>query len=279
MLKLIAFDIDGTISDHDAPISINTIKGLRTLEEKGIQLAFISGKPADYVAGTIRQLGLNNAIISGENGAIIYFNQNYPIRKEVIFQNPDKEILDNYKEYILSNFADSIWVQPNRVNFSFFIKNGDIKNEIFEFTINHFHPSNFEYYFHGDDCIDVIYKGIHKGWALNMIQKELGIKFSQTATVGDGVNDFPMFKESYYSIGVNRAETLLSVKNIDEALEAVCIILESKKECIHCGHKRILSWYVKENKRVLGECDKCEHTTDLYQFEENKFYNPAITKS
>lgn len=268
MIKFIAFDLDGTLAPHNQHSTFETVEKLKWLEQKGIIICFISGKPIGHVTGMARQMGLENPIVSGENGAIIYFGTDFPIKKEVKFSYSDNELttLKQYQEKILAAYSDSIWVQPNEVNYSFFADDKLIFNEISEFTENHFKNSNFNYYFHNDGCIDIVYKDVHKGWAIKKIKEELGLEYNQMVSVGDGVNDLPMFKETLFEIGINRTETPITVKNIDEAMAILKTLVNEQLQCPSCGHNKIMFWKTNA-KRLLGECDKCEHTTDYFKFD------------
>lgn len=275
MIKLIAFDIDGTLAPQHGKSLSETVELLKELEKQGIKICLISGKPIMYVAGMARQMGIKNPIISGENGAIIYLDMNFPIQNEIKFKydKKDLEILEKYKKLINNLYREYIWVQPNDVNFSFFVKDENKKNEINELTYHFFKHSNFEYYVHSDGCFDIVIRDVNKAWAINSLKKILNVSNSHIITVGDGYNDVPMFEVTYYSIGINRSDTLIGVENINEAFEAIKQIISPTRVCDYCEHKKFMIWEITEQNRVLGECDKCENTKNLYHFEKNSFYN------
>lgn len=274
MFKLIAFDIDGTLAPHHKKASEDVINRLKKLESEGYQICLISGKPIGYVVGMSRQFGLNNPIVSGENGAVIYFGTDFPIKKEIKFEydTNSQVLLEKYKKLINKKYKEFIWVQPNEVNFSFFVENENVKKEIEMITIEFLKDSNFEYYLHPDGCFDIVYKGVNKGWAINQIKKFLGYEFHQIISVGDGSNDVPMFAESLYAIGINRKDTAVSVSNILEAFDVMDEISSITRICPYCRHEKITVWTVGETNKVLGECDKCEFTGSLDGFENKHFY-------
>lgn len=278
MIKLIAFDIDDTLAPLHKKAKEDTVKQLKKLEEKNYKICLISGKPVSYVAGMARQFGLSNPIISGENGSIIYFGIDFPIKKEIRFTYSEKEkrMLEVYKKTIEEKYEEFIWSQPNNVNVSFFVEDKEIRKEINHFTHDYFKDTNFEYYLHADGCFDIIYKGVNKGWAVQQIKKELQLNNTEIVTIGDGKNDLPMFKETYYSIGINRNDTLISVKDIEEVFEAIKELEKNEKVCPYCQHKKITVWEIEKEKRILGECDKCEETKDLYYFEKNNYYTKQL---
>ena len=67
--KLIVFDLDRTLADIGAGILPADIEALKALERKGARIAICSGKPTYYLCGFMRQVGLEQPILVGENGA------------------------------------------------------------------------------------------------------------------------------------------------------------------------------------------------------------------
>ena len=68
MIKLVAFDVDGTLADLNEPILRENVLLLRKIFDKGIRIMILSGKPTSYLAGLTRMIGRKDIIISGENG-------------------------------------------------------------------------------------------------------------------------------------------------------------------------------------------------------------------
>jgi HAD superfamily hydrolase (TIGR01484 family) len=71
-IKLLVFDIDGTLAPTEEPLSPAVGEKLRIYEEKGLQLVFISGRTASYLAGLARGAGIKRALAAGENGGVIF---------------------------------------------------------------------------------------------------------------------------------------------------------------------------------------------------------------
>lgn len=270
LVRLLAFDIDGTLAPHDRGSTLETREVLQHLESMGVVICLISGRPVDYVSGQARQLGLINPIVSGENGSIIYFGNDYPIEKEIKFEYTvdDTEKLERYKKIIKERYLEFIWESPNRVNYSFFLDENEdkLKKEIYSFTEKFFKGTNFEFYLHPDNAFDIVYKGINKGWGIHKIKDYLGCSILDIVTIGDGLNDVPMFNETYYSIGVGRQDTKFSVNSIGDAFNIIYNLLEGPNNCPKCNHKNITVWNMENIKKVMGECDKCEHTYEVIDF-------------
>lgn len=236
-------------------------------------------KPTAYITGMARQMGLSNAIISGENGAVISFGANYPVLKGIKYEdtNTNIRLINDYKQTIYERYRDHIWVQPNEVNFSFFVEDEEKRREIDVFTKHYFKRTGFDYNLYEDGCFDILPKEVNKGWAIYQIKNELNLSNANVMTIGDGMNDIPMFEKSYFSIGINRDDTLYVADTIDEGFTIIDSILHSKRQCPVCSCEKIMIWETKEDKRLLGECDKCEETRELYHFSPNASYNIRFT--
>jgi hydroxymethylpyrimidine pyrophosphatase-like HAD family hydrolase len=87
-------------------------------------IALISGKPIAYLSGLARQLGLQYPILSGENGAIVYYSKDFPPQKSLIITAAEKEvrILENLRLDIVKKFGNKVWIQPNMLNLTIFQK-------------------------------------------------------------------------------------------------------------------------------------------------------------
>mgnify|MGYP001615582691 FL=1 len=127
MIKLIVFDIDNTLAFPNQPVDERLVQQLRLIESQGIKIALISGKPACYISGFARQLGLTRPIIIGENGAILYSSAKFPPEKEISMvsieeQNILSPLIESVKKRLIEEFTDTIWIQPNLINLTIFPK-------------------------------------------------------------------------------------------------------------------------------------------------------------
>ena len=66
MHSVLVLDLDGTTAPIGRPASARTVKLLKKLERKGYRIVFSSGKPAFYLCGFVRQLGLQEPVLIGE---------------------------------------------------------------------------------------------------------------------------------------------------------------------------------------------------------------------
>lgn len=208
-VKLIAFDLDNTLASPNKGISKRNALELRNIAREGIHIAILSGKPSLYLLGVTRQLGIDNVIVSGENGADIYFGNALPPKSVISHKitEAEQKDLDLIKEG-LDDLGYEYFYQPNAFSITPFYtqKDKNADSALYDFAKYIRHKVNHvDVYFH-DDCIDFTPKGINKGKALESIIEELNknqkdnIKKKEVYVVGDSSNDVPMFK-----LGFNNA--------------------------------------------------------------------------
>ncbi|NLK99638.1 MAG: HAD family phosphatase [Clostridiales bacterium] len=230
MIKLIGFDVDNTLCELNSKMKDSTLEYLHKIRERGIKIAFISGKPAIYLCGFVRQLGLSDIPVIGENGAEVYYDANVPPNKTLNLAEGRSYYLHEIKNILSKEFGDSIWYQPNRVNVTCFFRQDDVKMRIREtleilFTLKEYN-SNLEFYEHVD-CFDIVIKGITKGSGIKALCAHENISLDELLTVGDSKNDFSMFDVSKISIGINLYEEYDVDYRFDDIDSALIYILDN----------------------------------------------------
>lgn len=224
MYKLLAFDLDHTLSDPDRPIHPDILQFLRKAEDQGIKIAIISGRPAMYLGGLGRQLGLKEPIIAGENGAHIYYQIGFPPKKVFTHEvHPSgKQKLDHLRSLVQKNFGHTAWIQPNFTNFAVFPMKQEVRDELLDFVTHYYHhvidDQEYTFYVHPDDSFEIVPPGIDKGVALNIIMDWEGITKEQVIAVGNSANDLPMLREAGIAIGIGLHEADYTVSHIKEAI-------------------------------------------------------------
>jgi len=202
MNKLLIFDIDGTLCDINKPVDSKLVKTLQDISEK-YQIVLASGKPFGYIAGFIRQLGLSNCIIIGENGATIMYSATFPPKSyyQIEINDSIEKLFLEIKQQFSKKFKQSIWFQPNAVNLTVFpIDIKDIE-KIHQFA-QKFENNKINTYYH-KDSVDFTPKGFDKGIAVDILLNKLNYSPENLYIFGDGSNDLPMLKKTKNSFLVN----------------------------------------------------------------------------
>lgn len=192
-LKLIVSDIDGTLTSFDEPVSYEVSAVIRHFEDAGIRIALSSGKDIPYLERIAQELGIKRPIIIAENGCGIV---DVAANKEVWLTERNPEIYEIRKR-ILDKFSDTLWEQPNKVEFTFSSKMPTLQSEVVSYAkevISHYADKVHAYV--GAGCIDVLPTGIDKGVGLKEVKRMYGLKKEEVAAIGNGENDIPMFNEA-----------------------------------------------------------------------------------
>lgn len=229
MLKLAVFDLDGTLTELGKGILPKDIELLKELEDSGVRIAICSGKPAYYLCGFMRQVGLKHPILIGENGATIQFGVDLPPKEYYVlpYSSVAKESLKYIKESLDSLLSD-MWYQPNEVGLTPFPRNEEEFEIIANFlSENHDKIKDVDGYRHVDS-FDITPIGINKKSGLGYLGKLLNILPEETVAIGDGVNDYPMFEYAGYSIGIRVKDQEKVDRNFNELSEVLEFLLHKE---------------------------------------------------
>ena len=222
MLKVAVFDLDGTLAELGKGILQEDIELLRQLEKKGVRIAVCSGKPAYYLCGFMRQVGLKHPILIGENGATIQFGVDLPPKENYVL--PYSEEARESIKYIKKNLDELLpggWYQPNEVGLTPFPKNEEEFDVILQFLKKNYERiKDVEVYRH-IDSFDITPIGINKKAGLQYLGELLDVKPGETVAIGDGVNDYPMFEYAGEAIGINVKDAERVDKNFTTLAEVL----------------------------------------------------------
>ena len=205
--KILVFDLDGTLCQLGKGMHPEDAALLRQLEEKGHTIVVCSGKTTYYLCGFLRQVGLKDPIMVGENGCAVQFGIDLPPRRYAQYpvDPTQKKLLVRLREEIDEICGDRIWYQPNEVQLTPFPKDEETFGTIRQILEKHGEELRDLQIYEQNDCFDIVPAGINKKNGLIFLSSMLEMDSSQFLAVGDGVNDIPMFEFADFSILI-RAE-------------------------------------------------------------------------
>ena len=220
MVRLIVFDLDGTLAALGKGIEPENLALLRALEEKGARIAICSGKPTYYLCGFMRQVGLKAPVLVGENGAVIQLGVDLPPKDYFVapYSEAAKRSIRLLREKI-EKAVPGMWYQPNEVGLTPFPRNDAefaavqgvidaLKDEIRDVIV-----------YRHCDSFDITPEGITKKSGLERLGTLLGIAPEETIAVGDGVNDYPMFEYAGTALGVKVKDETRVDRNFESLTE------------------------------------------------------------
>lgn len=222
----VIFDLDGTLAGRGKKTPEEDVRLLNKLKEKGVKIALSSGKPTFYLCGFARQLGLDDAILIGENGAVIQKGVDLPPQLFQKAKIPDftKKSLALLREKLEEAFPDRIWYQPNETELTPFPYDTEdfpeIRKLIDSFITEEMELSVYQH----PDCFDIQYRHLSKGQGILNLAQLTDTAPKDMIAVGDWTNDYPMFDAVGYSIGINLPDperASVNVKSLTEALHHI----------------------------------------------------------
>ena len=227
MYKLIVFDLDGTLAELGKGIEPEDLTLLRALEDAGARIAVCSGKPAYYLCGFLRQVGLKAPVLVGENGAVIQLGVDLPPRDYFVapYSDAAKRSIRLLRD-ALERDVPGMWYQPNEVGLTPFPRD-EAEFAAVQRVIDALAPELQDVIIYRHcDSFDITPDGITKKSGLARLGALLGIEPQETIAVGDGVNDYPMFEYAGRSVGVNVKDESRVDVNFASAKEALEYLLE-----------------------------------------------------
>ena len=219
MVKLAAFDMDGTLLMPDHRLGEETLRALRRLAEHDIILAFATGRHALDMRHLLEGLDLNGFLISG-NGTRVYSRS-----AEVLHQ---RDLDPEVAEYLLHSrwdtrasmhvFNDDGWytdsADPELLNahllsgfryqlrpmkqipahevtkISFCASHEELVQLLIQ--LNPVLKGRAHICFSATDCLEVLPLGCNKGAALKTLGAHLGLTLDECMAFGDAMNDSEM---------------------------------------------------------------------------------------
>ena len=228
MKPYVIFDLDGTLAEPGCPCLPANAALLRRLEEQGARIVLSSGKPTYYLCGFARQLGITSPILIGENGGVLQVGIALPppLYREAALPDATKEGLAELRRRLEKAFPDAIWYQPNATALTPFPHRKEdfpaILALIRDFITPEMELSVYEHF----DCFDIEYAALSKGYGVQLLSRVTGADPKDMISVGDWTNDYSMFAETGYSVGIHLPDPSRATVNFPSLTPALEHILE-----------------------------------------------------
>ncbi len=228
MKPYIIFDLDGTLAELGKECKEENVRLLKELEKAGARLAISSGKPTYYLCGFARQLGLSGPILIGENGGALQVGIELPppIFKTARIPEDTQLALKEIRRLLETEFPDRIWYQPNETALTPFPHFQEDFAPIRALLEDFIRPEmNLAVYEHSD-CFDIAFAPISKGEGIRLLSEVTGADPEDMIAVGDWTNDYPMFCQVGYSVGIHLPEPERASVNFPDLKSALLHLLD-----------------------------------------------------
>ena len=237
-VRLIALDLDGTLTTDKKEITAYTKHVLAQAAEKGVRIALASGRPTLGILPVARELGLDRTggyIIAYNGGHILdlgkgtdvfrasfpqeYIRQaaEYAARNGVAIISYDEESIltegpvDEYVMHEVTNTGAQVRLVPDLpAHLTFPIVkmlicgNPDVLAAV-EGPMAEYFRGRLDIYRAEPWFLEVMPRGINKAQGLKMLADYLGLTRDEVMACGDAHNDIPMLRQAPYSIAMANA--------------------------------------------------------------------------
>ncbi|MCA1056597.1 Cof-type HAD-IIB family hydrolase [Rossellomorea aquimaris] len=226
MKKIVFFDIDGTLLDHDKKLPDATKKAIKTLQENGTYVAIATGRAPFMYEGLRKELGIESYV--SFNGQYVVFEN------EVIHTNPlqveklEELLEDSHRfghpvvhlnhETMKANQKHHRYIQESMDSLKFphpgyspdFYKGRDIYQSLLfcQEEEEHFYREKYKGFtfirWH-QYSMDILPGGGSKAEGIKKMIARLGFRMEDVYAFGDGLNDIEMLESVGTGIAMGNA--------------------------------------------------------------------------
>ena len=193
--KLLATDIDGTITDEKGRIHLKAAETIRGLEDRGIIVTLVSGRPLPFVESLSLFLGTSGPVIA-ENGAVMKIGHEEPL----LLGDPQaaRGALEELKKHFAMEFDDDN--RYRMVDIS--IQKTLDPEPVQAYITAHRLPVDLLV---TNVMLHLVDNKVSKGNGVKKVLQHLKIDPSETLVSGDSFNDIPLFEIGATGLAVANA--------------------------------------------------------------------------
>lgn len=235
-IKMVVFDLDGTLLNSKSDISKKSIDAILKAKEKGMKIIIASGRIYPMLQSYIKRIGVVDYVISANGASIddviknkrvnyIYINKKevqkvvefcrkhniecLVLKRNVSYYPKDSERLANFTNYnklsktygyesMLLTEYDETFNDYDQIEKILINEKNEINmQKMVQFIESH---TNLKYTKSGKLLLDVSSQGVSKEEALEVVCKLENINLKEVLTFGDYDNDIGMMKISGFSV-------------------------------------------------------------------------------
>lgn len=234
-IKLLALDMDGTLFTKDKKVTSENRKALKAAEERGVHVVITTGRPLIAIKHVLEDLDLYNEehYSITFNGGLVQRNNGDILDKNVMTREELRTIYDIIEPLALPMDVLSegiVYSLPSRGNHSLYhqanpmldfvqvptfeeIPEDIVYNKVVVVIDEDFLdqqitklPSElydqFEVFKSREIILEMMPKGVHKAFGLDLLIKHLGIKQEEVMAMGDEENDLSMLEWAGWGVAM-----------------------------------------------------------------------------
>jgi phosphoglycolate phosphatase (TIGR01487 family) len=202
MIKAVVTDVDGTITDYEDRLGVESLVAIRKLEDGGVKVVLCSGNALCVLKGLARYIGCSGPLVA-ENGGVVDFNgRMYILCKEREGRKAVQRLKEKYGDKITESWSNRYRFVDMAILRT--VGYSEVVGVVKGFKGMKVLDSGFAYHI----MDETVNKGVGVAKALAL----LGLKKSEAAGVGDSITDLELFEACGYSAMVANGDERLRGK-------------------------------------------------------------------
>lgn len=239
-VKLVCFDMDGTLFGHHGEIPEINIRAIRECAARGIKTAIVSGRNFRFIMDTVREINENMIIVSANGARIdekpggkcliencfrpedarevlrifdeseVYFeiytrDVNYIFRPDLVTASHKKSLTRylSQKQVLRCEQPEKAEDTP-LVGIYKFVAFSESAEKLDKLRAS-FDAAGYVHSSSGSENVEVMGKGIDKGSALRFLSGHYGIPKDEIMAFGDFTNDLSLLTAAGYGVAMGNA--------------------------------------------------------------------------
>ncbi|WP_170006836.1 Cof-type HAD-IIB family hydrolase [Bacillus fonticola] len=224
--KIVFFDIDGTLLDHDKQLPVSTKEAIATLQQNGVYTAIATGRAPFMFSGLREELGIDSFV--SFNGQYVVF-EGEPIVWNALPPNTLKTLTEHAKElghplvYLsdhtmrasvaehkkITSAMGSLQFEHPEMGPTYYEEDPIYQALLFcdekeeEVYWNEYPELHFIRWH--EHSMDVLPKGGSKARGIQEMIKKLGFRMEDVYAFGDGLNDLEMLEAVGHGVAMGNA--------------------------------------------------------------------------
>ncbi len=193
--RALATDVDGTITSREHGISLEAIRSIRDLEDRGVHVILASARPFPVLNILREYIGCSGAVIC-ENGGFIEYGR----EKRTLGDREDGLEAYALLREVLGDAVEEAWTNPYNVVDVALARTfpaHEVQEVVKRFPSLKLLDSGFFYH--------IMPVGVDKGEGLQAAVEMMGMETSAVVAVGDSQVDLELLRAAGYGVAVSDA--------------------------------------------------------------------------
>ena len=199
MIKAVAVDVDGTITDSRRRLCCSAMESLRSAEEKGIPVIIVTGNILPVTKTLSIFMGTSGGLVA-ENGGVIESPQGRKILGDI-------EKCQRAYEFLKTKYTlEKVDFSQERVSEIAFYRTLPV--ELIKDALKDFDVKIYDTRF----ALHITDPAVDKGSALVRVAEDMGIRPEEILAIGDSENDLEFLKVAGLKVAVANANPELKAR-------------------------------------------------------------------